>query len=265
MGAFYWLNWFTQLPGGILANKYGTKLVFGLSNVTSCVLCLLMPMASYLDYRLMVALRLIQGFIAGISWPAMNHITGAWIPPNERSKFITAYMGSSIGTAVTYPLFGFIMKETSWEYVFHFCGIVGIVWYAFWLYFVYDTPEQHPRIHPKEKEYILQSLGTQGVKSNTKADQVIPWTKIVFNRALWVNTIAQWGGIWSLFTLLTQAPTYFRFIHGWGIEMTGLLSGLPHLLRVGFSLIVSTIGDYIITNDKMSRTNVRKLAGFLGD
>lgn len=263
MGAFYWLNWFTQLPGGILANKYGTKLVFGLSNVASCVLCLLMPIASYLDYRLMVALRLIQGFIAGISWPAMNHITGAWIPPNERSKFITAYMGSSIGTAVTYPLFGFIMKETSWEYVFHFCGIFGIVWYAFWLYFVYDTPEQHPRIHPKEKEYILHSLGSQG--GMKKNDQKIPWTKMIFNRALWVNTIAQWGGIWSLFTLLTQAPTYFRFIHGWGIEMTGLLSGLPHLLRVGFSLIVSTIGDYIITNDKMSRTNVRKLAGFLGD
>jgi hypothetical protein len=33
----------------------------------------------------------------------------------------------------------------------------------------------------------------------------------------------QWGGVYGLFTLIAQAPTYFRFVHGWGIEMTGRL------------------------------------------
>lgn len=78
-----------------------------------------------------------------------------------------------------------------------------------------------------------------------------------------MNTIAQWGGIWGLFTLLAQAPTYFRFIHGWGIEMTGVLSGLPHLLRVGFSIVFSRFADYLLKNNKMSRNNVRRLATFV--
>lgn len=65
-----------------------------------------------------------------------HHLTGQWIPPNERSKFVSSYLGSSIGTAIAYPFFGFIIKATSWEWVFHSCGIAGIIWYILWRYFV---------------------------------------------------------------------------------------------------------------------------------
>lgn len=93
----------------------------------------------------------------------------------------------------------------------------------------------------------------------------VPWKAILTSKVVWINAIAQWGGIWGLFTLLTQAPTYFRFIHGWGIEMTGILSGLPHLLRVGFSIVFSNFGDYLLSNNKMSRNNVRRLATFFSE
>jgi hypothetical protein len=95
--------------------------------------------------------------------------------------------------------------------------------------------------------------------------QIVPWTAILTSKVVWINAIAQWGGIWGLFTLLTQAPTYFRFIHGWGIEMTGILSGLPHLLRVGFSIVFSNFGDYLLSNDKISRNNLRRLATFFSE
>lgn len=136
LGSFFWLNWATQLPGGILASKYGTKFIFGFSNFISCVISIFIPITCYLDYRWMVGWRLLQGFITGLSWPAMHHLTGQWIPPNERSKFVSAYLGSSIGVAITYPIFGFLIKASSWEWVFHACGICGIVWYMFWLYYV---------------------------------------------------------------------------------------------------------------------------------
>lgn len=173
-------------------------------------------------------------------------------------------MGSSIGVAITYPIFGFIMEKTSWENVFHFCAIVGTVWYAAWLYFVYDLPELHPRIDPKEKEYILSSLGTSVSRGESKPLSV-PWRAILMSRASWLNIVAQWGGVWGLFTLIAQAPSYFRLVHGWGIEMTGLLSGLPHLFRVIFSLAMSYVCDHLLATNKMSRTNVRKLATFFSE
>lgn len=184
--------------------------------------------------------------------------------PPQRSKFVTAYMGSSIGVAITYPIFGFIIQTSSWENVFHFCGIVGTIWYGLWLYFVYDLPENHPRIHPKEKEYILKSLGSSSIRGH-KTKAPVPWKAILTSRATWLNIIAQWGGVWGLFTLIAQAPSYFRLVHGWGIEMTGVLSGLPHLLRVIFSMCISVVCDHLLTTNKMSRTNVRKFASFLSE
>ena len=46
-----------------------------------------------------------------------------------------------------------------------------------------------------------------------------PWREILLSRPMWMNILAQWGNIWGLFTLTTQAPTYFKLIHGWDIRM----------------------------------------------
>lgn len=44
---------------------------------------------------------------------------------------------------------------------------------------------------------------------------------------------------------------------------TGLLSGSPHLLRMIFSYYYSIISDWLIRTNKMSLTNVRKIAVFV--
>jgi nitrate/nitrite transporter NarK len=91
----------------------------------------------------------------------------------------------------------------------------------------------------------------------------IPWKSIFTSKPVWLIAIAQWGGIWGYFTIITQGPTYFRFIHGWGIEMTGILSGLPHLLRVLCAIAFGNFCDYLLSTNKMTRTNIRRLATVL--
>lgn len=103
---------------------------------------------------------------------------------------MSAYIGSSIGVSICYPIFGLIMKTSSWENVFHFCGIVGTIWYIFWIYFVYDTPEEHPRIHEKEKDYIVKSLGSSVVRGEKK-NIVTPWKAILTSVPMWMNIVAQ--------------------------------------------------------------------------
>lgn len=98
----------------------------------------------------------------------MHHLTAQWIPPNERSKFLTSYLGGSVCIALFYPIFGFVMSVWSWEWVFHITGVFGILWYAAWLYFVYDSPADHPRIDPMEKLYIDQCLEGTLHDSNDK-------------------------------------------------------------------------------------------------
>ncbi|XP_063910758.1 sialin [Zophobas morio] len=256
LGAFFWLHWLTQVPGGILGSKYGAKLVFGLANFTAILCCFFIPMSAFMGHQYLIALRIVQGILAGFAWPAMHNMTARWIPPNERSKFVTAYLGSSIGAALTYPVCGFIIHKWGWEWVFYTSGVVGTVWFAAWWFLVYDSPAKHPRISPEEKEYILESLG----QSYTKQKAPVPWKSIIFSVPVWMNILAQWGGIWGFFTLMTHAPTYFKFIHGWNIQATGLLSGLGHVFRTTWSYLSGLLGDYLLRTNKMSRTNVRKLA-----
>lgn len=248
-----------QLPGGLLASRYGTKLVFGVANLSAVLIGCLIPFASYIDFTFLIFLRVFQGFICGVSWPAMHHMSSRWIPPNERSSFVTAYLGSSFGVFIFYPIFGWIMKYLSWEWIFHFSGLVGVIWWLLWQYFVYDTPADHPRIEPTEQNYIQEMLGSSLAVSGSETKQKIPWRKILTSRPLWVNTIAQFGGVYGLFTLLTQAPSYFRFVHGWDSTKIGILSGLPHLMRVVFAILVSRTADYLLRTNKMSRNKVRKL------
>lgn len=69
--------------------------------------------------------------------------------------------------------------------------------------------------------------------------------------------------MWAVFTLIIQLPSYFKFIHGFNFQMSGLIAGLPHILRMVFSYVLAIYLDYLLRTNKMTRTNVRKLAVFI--
>lgn len=81
--------------------------------------------------------------------------------------------------------------------------------------------------------------------------------------AVWIITITQFGHVWSILTIMTQSPTYFKYIHGMSTNVTGILSGLPHFLKLAFSLTYSMFSDYLLRTNKLSRSNVRKLGTVL--
>lgn len=93
-GAFFWLHMLLQIPGGLLAQKYGAKSIFGYSNGIVALLTCAIPLLAKLDFKALVLVRVVQGLIAGVSWPSMQAMTGKWIPPDERSRFVSAYLGT---------------------------------------------------------------------------------------------------------------------------------------------------------------------------
>ena len=40
-------------------------------------------------------------------------------------------------------------------------GGCGVLWSILWLFLIYDTPGQHPRIAAQEREYIIKALQQQ--------------------------------------------------------------------------------------------------------
>lgn len=105
--------------------------------------------------------------------------------------------------------------------------------------------------HTDEHTVLVNSCGSLGLVFNYFG------IEFKFN-----FTFVRTGGVWVLFTMMTQLPTYFKFIHGLDYRMSGFLSGLPHILRMMFSYILSIFLDYLLRTKRMTRTNVRKLAVF---
>jgi len=53
-----------QIPGGVLAQRYGTKTVFGISNGVAAILSFVVPASAKFNYKALVLVRIIQGFIS---------------------------------------------------------------------------------------------------------------------------------------------------------------------------------------------------------
>lgn len=130
----------------------------------------------------------------GVQWPAMHHLAAQWIPPDERSSFVSSYLGSSVGIAVFSPIFGYMLSTMPWQWVFYLSGSIGTVWYVGWLYFVYDTPAEHPRIDPHERQHIEKSL--EGIVHHDREGSV-PWKEIFRSQPIWSNIICFWGSSWG--------------------------------------------------------------------
>lgn len=106
-------------------------------------------------------------------------LVARWAPPAEKGKFVSAMMGGTLGTVVTWSLTGPLMDKFGWASAFHVPGVLTLIWCGFWWYLVADTPEDHPRITEAEKKYILEALG-----DNVKKSKVQIWRVIVIKHKL---------------------------------------------------------------------------------
>lgn len=81
-----------------------------------------------------------------------------WVPPDEKSKFEAALLGGNLGTVFVWQASGFLIIKFGWESAFYATATLTLLIVLAWIFLTSDTPRTHPRINPKEIEYIEQSL-----------------------------------------------------------------------------------------------------------
>ncbi|XP_063985289.1 sialin [Diachasmimorpha longicaudata] len=254
IGSFYWCYILSQVVGGVLTQYFGTKTVFGGSQLLTAICSLLIPTAADIHYSAMIALRSIQGIASGLTWPAMYAIVGHWIPPVERSRFMSSFQGFSFGIGLTYPLCGFIIAHYGWRVVFYTTGTVGVSWCFFWYFFAFDTPATHPRITQHELRYIQGSVGNQ-VSEGMKT----PWKSMLLSMPAWAIGITTFGRIWVHYVFIIPGPMYMKTVLGFDIQTNGVLSGVPFICSYLSSVVFCYVADVLVTRQMMTLTNVRKL------
>ena len=95
-------------------------------------------------------------------------------------------------------------------------GGFGAICFIAWLYFVYDTPGQHPRISSDELAFIVEHL--QSKQSTSKRNARVPWTRILLSMSVWGTAIAKFAGSWGYYMLLTKLPAYLSEVLDFSID-----------------------------------------------
>ncbi|XP_035211568.1 putative inorganic phosphate cotransporter isoform X1 [Stegodyphus dumicola] len=257
LGSFFYGYVATQIPGGIIAEKYGAKWLFGVGVLITAVFTLLTPVAARLSVWALVVTRIIEGLGEGVTFPAMNALIGRWVPKLERSRIATLiYSGSPLGTVVALSVSGILSASDflgGWPSVFYVFGLVGIVWFFFWITLVFESPDEHPRISKEELNYIHQ--GQDKMSRNT----TIPWKSILTSVPVWALVLTHFGQNWGFYTLLTEMPTYLSNILHFDLKKNGTLSALPYLMQAVCAMLASISADKLRATNRFTITTIRKI------
>ncbi|CAH1779165.1 unnamed protein product [Owenia fusiformis] len=268
LSSFFFGYMATQLIGGTLAGRLGTKLVFGVGIAIAAVCSLFCPLAARTDVNLLIALRVIIGLATGISFPAYHTLWGKWAPPLERSKLITfCYAGSAFGNVVIVFFGGFMCNwrefDNGWPTLFYIPGGLCLIWLIFWVIFVHDSPAKDPRITPEELEYIE---GSQGINKSFVRPPV-PWRGIFTSTAVWAIVVCHFCNTWGIFASMTTAPQYMQQVLRFTETENGVVSSVPIFLGVFAAIGFGQLADYIRINGIWTTLTVRKVfqcVGFFG-
>ncbi|XP_071454829.1 vesicular glutamate transporter 1 [Hetaerina americana] len=256
--SFFWGYLVTQVPGGFLASKYPANRIFGTAIATSSFLNLLVPGATMLHPTFVILVRILQGLVEGVTYPACHGIWRFWAPPLERSRLATlAFCGSYAGVVLGMPLSGILTGGISWQAPFYFYGVVGLIWYLFWLWLSFEKPAKHPTISARELMYIEQSLGSSSsIAMPTIA--TTPWRQFFSSMPVYAIIVANFCRSWNFYLLVLFQASYLQTFH-FRIEETGLLGALPHLLMTVIVPCGGLLADHVRKTGLLTTTNVRKV------
>ncbi|CAG0892873.1 unnamed protein product [Darwinula stevensoni] len=260
LSAFFWGYIVTQIPGGLLAQRFGSKHLYGFGCLITAIFTLLTPLAAHLGARYLVAVRVIEGLGEGVTFPAMHALLAKWVPPLERTKIAAfVYSGATLGTVVALPLSGVLAHSPAlggWPSIFYFFGVTGIIWWVFWCFLAYDSPDDHPWISPAEKQTIANALRQQ-VKPGHRFK--VPYKAILKSAPFYAILVAHVGQNWGYYTLLTQMPKYMKDVLGYNLQEDGFMSAVPYLAAFIMANMGSIMADGFRSRNLLSTGTTRRL------
>lgn len=102
LSAFGWTYAFMQIPGGWFLDRFGPRLVNGISLILFSLFTLFQGFAK--NFGVLFGLRLGLGFAESPAFPSNSRVVAAWFPQKERALATGVYTaGEYVGLAIATP------------------------------------------------------------------------------------------------------------------------------------------------------------------
>lgn len=263
LNAFFYGYIVTQIPAGWLSEVINPAWILAAGVGTTSLLTLATAVVARASFSAFLVLRVLEGIAEGVTFPSTFAIMARWSPVQERSFLLAiSTLGSVLGTAVTLPISAVLCQygfAGGWPSVFYLTGLLGCVWFVFWVLIASDRPERHRFISEEEKKHIVESRD-----ASFSVRKSVPWPSILTSRAVWMIVLIKFCGAWSFYTLLTELPSYLADVLHFNIQSNGSLSASVYLSQLVVGLVSSYLADYLRKKEILRVTNVRKLFQSIG-
>ena len=177
------------------------------------------------------------------NFPAAIKATAEYFPKKDRALSTSIFnAGATVGALAAPVTIPFIAKAWGWEMSFIVIGALGFIWMGFWL-FVYNKPEQHPKVSKAELEYIQQDIA----QHDQLSEPIVAGKKISFAacfrfKQTWAFAFGKFmtDGVWWFYLFWT--PAYLKDIY----NMDSTQSAWP-LFTLYMITLLSIIGGWLPT------------------
>ena len=271
--AFGWAYVISQIPGGWLLDKFGSKKVYAFSIFLWSAFTLMQGGVAFLTggiaFITLFALRFAVGAAEAPSFPANSRIVAAWFPANERGTASAIFNSAQYAATVIFaPLMGWIVHSYGWHHVFTVMGILGLLYVLVWNKFIW-APKKHPTLSASELEYISeggalvnldQNLGT-GVK--TEGPNLAYIKQLLGNRMMVGLYIGQYCINALTYFFITWFPVYLVQARGMSILKAGFVASVPAVCGFVGGILGGIISDWFLRRN-FSLTVARKTPIVLG-
>lgn len=244
--AFGWIYAAMQVPGGILLDKFGSRIMYFIGLFGWSVMTLFQ--ASIHSFGQLLGLRLGVGFFESPVMPANNRAVSYWFPENERGTAIGIYSSAQfLGLAFSMPLLYAIHNSIGWRGLFIVTGVIGILWSFVWL-IVYNDPQKSKWVSQQELEYIkaggaiMEEIPTD---DQPKAKLTKENLKQLFTKKLIGIYIGQFAISGTFWFFLTWFPSYLTQEKGISLAKTGFLSSIPYLAAFVGVILAGYVSDHL--------------------
>lgn len=171
--------------------------------------------------------RVLLGLGEAGNWPGAVKSNAEWFPSKERALAQGIFnSGAALGSIVAPPLIAIVWVAIGWEMTFGLLGLLGLLWVIPWIILNKATPDKHPWISNKEKEYIISGLQKNEQSKSTKGKSL---QQILSYKESWAVLASRFfiEPIWWLF--VGWMPIYLADVYGFNVKEIGFFAWVPYV------------------------------------
>ncbi len=251
LSAFSLAYAFSQLPIGILLDRFGARLVLGLGMFIWSLAQLAGGFVHSLQ-QFFVA-RVVLGIGEAPQFPAAAKVFSEWFAVHERGRPTGISTASStVAPALAPPLLTALMLAFGWRGMFIVMGAIGVAASIGW-YLLYRD-RRDVSLEREEIQYLTDNDGSSGEQPQVTFAE---WRGLLKSRTTWGLIFGFMGVIYMVWLYLTWLPAYLQQERGLTIAKAGWVVAIPYLAGTLGMVSSGFIADKLLARG-LSRIASRK-------